>query len=117
PNLSASDNGIAGADLGTKQCAQCHDGAQGFMQGFSQWSSSAHPITSDSSQGSVAGNNTCRACHTGEGFIAVHVDKVPIPQKAAADYHDITCSTCHDPHYSEQPHQLRVAGDFVIPSG
>jgi hypothetical protein len=117
PNLTAIDKGIDGADLGTKQCAQCHDSTPEFMQGFHQWSNSSHPITADASQGSVTGNNTCRPCHTGEGFVAVHAKGTEIPQLPAEEYHSITCSACHDPHYSDQPHQLRVAGDFIIPAG
>lgn len=115
-NLSRSDKGIDGANLGTAQCAQCHDAANGRYQGHYQWNNSAHALTNQTT-GSVAGNNTCRACHTGEGFVAVHAKQTDIPQLRNEDYHATTCSTCHDPHYSDHPGQLRVAGDYAIPSG
>lgn len=115
-NLTRPDKGIDGANLGTNQCAQCHDSGNGRYQGFYEWSGSAHAETNQSSA-TVIANNTCRACHTGEGFVAVHVKGTTIPSLRNEDYHATTCSTCHDPHHSDHPAQLRVAGDFVIPSG
>lgn len=116
-NLTAADKGIDGADLDFEQCARCHDSASGYQQGFYQWNASSHPVTADLSGGHVAESDTCRTCHTGEGFVAVHGDGKPIPQLETEEYHGITCSACHDPHFSEEPHQLRASGDFTIPSG
>lgn len=120
-NLSAADNGIDGANLEPEQCARCHDSAHAdgsdLGQGFYQWSSSTHPITAELNEGHVAESDNCRTCHTGEGFIAVRVEKKPIPQLPTKEYHGVTCAVCHDPHGSDEPHQLRVSGDFTIPSG
>lgn len=116
-NLTSIDKGMDGKNLDTKQCARCHDSTRPEGAGFYQWSNSTHPVTAELSEGHVAESDTCRLCHTGEGFIAGRVDNKPIPQLPTEEYHGITCSVCHDPHYSNKPHQLRVSGDFTIPSG
>jgi nitrate/TMAO reductase-like tetraheme cytochrome c subunit len=107
--------GIAGVDLSPKQCAQCHDSATGFQQGFYQWSSSSHPVTADLSDGHVAETASCVKCHTGEGFVSVMVKGQPAA--AVHNANGITCSACHDPHNSENAHQLRLVGEFNLDSG
>ncbi len=113
--LGEEGKGIAGADLGYEQCAQCHDSATGFQQGFYQWSQSQHPITQEAGEGHVQDNATCLPCHTGEGFVQKMVNN-ETPALGQA-FHGITCAACHDPHYSENPHQLRLTGDMTFPSG
>lgn len=115
--LLEEDHGIAGVDLNLDQCAQCHDSASGFQQGFYQWGASSHPVTQEAAGGYVAGSDSCRVCHTGEGFVHGLVEGGDIPQKAPHEYVGITCSSCHDPHGSEYPHQLRLIGDTTLPSG
>ncbi|MCL5270037.1 MAG: hypothetical protein M1457_05690 [bacterium] len=114
-NLLAADHGIAGVNLDTKQCARCHDSASGFQQGFYQWNISSHPLTASLAEGSVKTNTSCIKCHTGEGFVSVTING--LPAQTAPDPHPITCSSCHDPHFSDYAHQLRVAGDFYMDSG
>ena len=115
-HLQDADHGIAGADLDTKQCAQCHDSVSGSQQGFWQWSASTHPLANKvTSDIATSSNGACAKCHTGEGFVSQRINgeaAAPI-----ANSHAITCSTCHDPHYSANPHQLRVVGDFTFDSG
>ena len=106
---------IAGANLDPRNCAQCHDSASGYQQGYYQWSGSAHPHAHEISGGRVARSGSCLKCHTGEGFVAVRARGEEA--QAVAEPHGITCATCHDPHYSEHAHQLRVAGAFTLDSG
>jgi predicted CXXCH cytochrome family protein len=113
--LKEDGRGIAGVNLDQKQCAQCHDSASGFQQGFYQWSASSHPITAEIDEGYVAQTASCLKCHTGEGFVDVQIDgKAPV---VIPDAHGVTCATCHDPHYTENPNQLRVTGDYTLPAG
>lgn len=113
-HLQDADHGIGGVNLGVEQCAQCHDSASGNQQGYYQWSSSTHPLANTVSS-SVPTNGTCAKCHTGEGFVSQQI-KGEAPA-AIAHSHGVTCSTCHDPHYSDNPHQLRVVGAFIFDSG
>jgi hypothetical protein len=114
-HLGDPDHQIAGVSLDTPQCAQCHDSASGFQQGFYQWSNSTHPLTASLAEGAVATNTSCVKCHTGEGFIEVRVKGKTAT--AHPDGHGITCAVCHDPHYSPNAHQLRLVGDFTLDSG
>lgn len=111
------DHGIGGVDLSPKQCAQCHDSLRPEGGGFYQYNTSTHPITAELAEGHVAERDSCRVCHTGEGFVYGVADGGPIPQLPTHDYTNVTCSTCHDPHGSEYEHGLRLAGEFTFPSG
>jgi len=114
-NIQESHHGIAGVNLNPEQCAQCHDSASGFQQGFYQWNLSSHPVTADASEGRVSTSTGCVKCHTGEGFVQVYVDgKAPTSHPNA---NGITCSTCHDPHNSDNEHQIRLAGAYKFDSG
>lgn len=114
-HLTEPGKRIAGVNLDTKQCAVCHDSTSGFQQGFYQWNTSSHPVTADASEGHVAETASCIKCHTGEGFVDVQV-KGNTP--TVIDHpNSVTCSTCHDPHDSNNAHQLRVAGTFTFDSG
>jgi len=104
-------HGIDGQNLGVEQCAQCHDSSSGHQQKVWQWSNSAHPAVEEH----MSTNTGCVKCHTGEGFVDVQVNGYPAV--IHHDAHGITCSSCHDPHYSKNPHQVRVSGDYTIPSG
>ncbi|NQU44277.1 hypothetical protein HQ520_13390, partial [bacterium] len=112
PHLSLEGRGIAGADLAVNACAQCHDSASGYQQKFYQWEASAH---TELVEGHASESASCAKCHTGEGFVAVRAKGEPA--QAYEDPHAITCATCHDPHYSDNAYQLRVAGDFTFDSG
>ena len=109
---SVGEKGVDGVNLKTEQCAQCHDSNTGYQQLFYQWENSGHgvPVTAH-----AIGNTSCSKCHTGEGFVNESVNgKTAVSE---ANPTGITCSACHDPHYSDNPHQLRVVGDTAIPSG
>lgn len=107
--LSSTDHGIAGVNLGVSQCAQCHDSSSGNQQIVWQWSQMSHSATPTHT------DSGCTKCHTGEGFVDQRVDALPAKTYTAP--HSITCSTCHDPHFSENEHQLRLAGDYTFDSG
>ncbi|MCB2153758.1 hypothetical protein KQI84_02635 [bacterium] len=114
-NIREDDSGIAGVDFGLGQCAQCHDSASGHQQGFYQWGTSAHMISAEAAGGHAGETGSCTACHTAEGFKNIQVDgDAPVDLHGALG---VTCTGCHDPHNSDNPHQLRLAGDFDLPSG
>ncbi|MCX7015112.1 MAG: multiheme c-type cytochrome [Candidatus Sumerlaeota bacterium] len=114
-SLQNPDHGISGVNLGFKQCAQCHDSLRPEGQQFYQWNTSSHPVTAEAAEGDVAKTASCLKCHTGEGFVDVQIEgKAPT---VIPDPNSVTCSTCHDPHFSEFDHQLRVAGDYTFDSG
>jgi hypothetical protein len=116
-NLPNANHGIAGADLDTRQCATCHDQPSrgGIDSRYVQWASSGHSQVHLIDDGAVARRTPCANCHTGEGFVNYRVKGIAnsIPEKS----HGATCSTCHDPHYSPNPSQLRLAGDFTFDTG
>lgn len=114
-SLGTVDNAIAGANLSPKQCSQCHDSGSGFQNKFYQWSASAHPLTPEAAEGHASQSASCVKCHTGEGFVDVQVNG--LEPTVIAVPHSVTCATCHDPHFSENAHQLRVVGDFTLDSG
>jgi hypothetical protein len=76
-----------------------------------QWNNSHHPHADEAGHGS-----SCYACHSGEGFIEVFVEGNP-PPASIEHPSPVTCSTCHDPHAVDNPHQLRIMGDTTLPSG
>ena len=113
--LTLEDRGIDGANLDPRACRQCHDSATGYQQKFYEWDSSTHPQANMIEDGHVAESASCVKCHTGEGFVDVQVNGLPATVKEHTN--GITCSACHDPHYSNKPSQLRVTGDFKLDSG
>ncbi len=111
-HLTDPDKGISGVNLGADQCLQCHSTGTGRQQIGWQWAGSAH-VNADKATPTVATTGSCLRCHTGEGFVQQTRGQAPT---AVADPHAVTCSTCHDPHFSGNPHQLRVAGPVTIDS-
>jgi predicted CXXCH cytochrome family protein len=69
-------------------------------------------------QSGTVGNTdpTCVGCHTAQGFLnqfdptANYVEKVATTaQITSANALPLVCATCHDPHGSDNDHQLRFA--------
>ena len=109
-NLRNESHGVAGVNFDVGQCARCHDSPTGFQQIVYQWESSAH------STAEGRGSSSCNKCHTSEGFVDVQVDGLT-PVAIPNPEHVMTCSGCHDPHNSDNEHQLRLVGEFNLPSG
>jgi predicted CXXCH cytochrome family protein len=82
-------------------CATCHTGAhEPFVD---QWRQSLHGIVEPAANNNAA----CAGCHSGQGALARFDTKVNYTEKASTTWEPITCSVCHDPHGSDNPHQLR----------
>ena len=88
---------------GTGNCGDCHTGTHHpFVE---EWRQSAHAIVDVEH----ASNPSCVGCHESRGAVAKWGVDADYAEKAdPTDYQAIaTCATCHDPHGSENPSQLR----------
>ena len=91
----AADTGVSNG------CATCHTGAhEPFVD---QWRQSLHGFVEPHADG----NASCIGCHSGQGALARFDNKVNYLEKNNTTWEPITCSVCHDPHGSDNPHQLR----------
>jgi len=100
----------------TNGCGECHTGIhEPFVQ---EWKGqNAGGLSHSIVQGGTVGNAdpTCVGCHTAQGALAQmgvtenYVEKVPTTGITAANALPIVCATCHDPHGSDNPHQLRFS--------
>lgn len=92
----------------TQGCGECHSGThQPFVE---EWAQSAHGNPNPYPQGRAS----CEGCHTGEGALeAFSVNTTYLEQSEVEDNTDnnlaITCSVCHNPHGSDNAHQLRFS--------
>lgn len=89
-------------------CGECHSGThQPFVE---EWSQSAHGNPS----AYPAGRSDCEACHTGEGALesfgvnTAYLEQADVEDNTANNL-AITCAVCHEPHGSENAHQLRFS--------
>jgi len=95
-------------------CAQCHD-ALGFDGKPYAYDSSAHPTLPLLFQTlPVLLKSDCGKCHSAEGFVRQIVEKSAKPPASNIEPHGVSCAACHDPHGSDNPHQLRTVGDKVV---
>ena len=88
---------------GTGTCGDCHTGAhQPFAE---EWKLSGHgKVTTRGS------NPECAGCHDGRGALARWGVTDNYQEKAdPTNYQAVTCAVCHNPHGSENPHQLRFS--------
>jgi predicted CXXCH cytochrome family protein len=93
-------------------CGKCHDSPQLGPQ-FAQWKNAKHSkvVWSNSFAQNNNGTNNlgnCIRCHDGQGY--VNFTKgigTNTNGKTVASHEMVSCATCHDPHGSSNPHQLR----------
>ena len=97
-------------------CGECHTGVhEPFVQ---EWKGvNAKGLSHSIVQSGTVGNTdpTCVGCHTAQGALAQldpsanYVEKVPVSGITNNNALPIVCATCHDPHGSDNAHQLRYS--------
>ncbi len=103
-----------GMSYGT--CAQCHASSPEHNTA-QEWEQSAHAdMTAEAFWYPIGENRAaCVRCHSGLGFIDWAAGVETGEQRT--DYQVITCAVCHDPHDAQNPNQLRVFDQVVLPDG
>jgi FlgD Ig-like domain/Doubled CXXCH motif (Paired_CXXCH_1)/Cytochrome c554 and c-prime len=95
-------------------CLQCHDAPKKHRLG-SYWSASAHAVFPD---GEHTANTSCFPCHSGSSFVKWLDNKSAPGWSVAADGdHNVSCTTCHDPHDASNPSQLRTVAFDSLRNG
>jgi predicted CXXCH cytochrome family protein len=91
------------ADTGlTTGCGTCHSGDHNPF--VAEWRRTRHGRVYSGAQG----NASCAACHDGRAFIRRFDPDAKFTEMASATFQPQTCATCHDPHGSENPADLRL---------
>jgi predicted CXXCH cytochrome family protein len=87
----------------TTGCGECHTGTHTpFAE---EWKKSGHSMTWEASHNST--DPYCQGCHTAQGFLSKWGVTNNYLEKTSTDMLPATCATCHDPHGSDNDHQLR----------
>jgi predicted CXXCH cytochrome family protein len=89
--------------------------AVNHLRNYNMWAASPH----SKALGLVAGNDRasadCYGCHSAEGFASkLQGKKVDLAKKAT--FNTLSCVACHDPHDSENSHQLVMAPEKLCVS-
>lgn len=98
----------------TNGCGECHTGIhEPFVQ---EWKgTNAKGLSHSIVQSGTVGNAdpTCVGCHTAQGALTQMGVTENYVEKTAtittANALPLVCATCHDPHGSDNPHQLRFS--------
>jgi len=100
----------------TNGCGECHNGVHNPF--VDEWKLTnegglSHSIVQSGTVGNA--DQTCVGCHTAQGALNKfgvtenYVEKVATNGLTAANALPIVCATCHDPHGSDNAHQLRFS--------
>ncbi|NLT67491.1 MAG: hypothetical protein GXX84_12890 [Acidobacteria bacterium] len=76
---------------------------EAHLRNYNMWAASRHAHALDRIATSKFAGAECYGCHTAEG-LAAKQQGVKLAGKET--FNTITCVACHDPHNSENPHQL-----------
>ncbi len=98
---------------GDGTCAECHSGAHHpFAE---EWAQSDHATFYQSAAQNISSG--CASCHEGRQALVAWGENTNFMEKAdPTAYQPITCSTCHDPHGSPNPAQLRFPTNSADPA-
>jgi predicted CXXCH cytochrome family protein len=88
---------------GVGDCAQCHDSLTHHPKA-QEWNNSGHAVMGSHTSAS------CSRCHTSQGF----ANFVAGEPAVSTPYEVVGCTTCHDPHGSTNPHQLRTGPSVTL---
>lgn len=87
----------------TNGCGECHSGTHNpFIE---EWRKSGHADTWAASHNST--NPYCQGCHTAQGALLRWGVNDNFVEKGDANKLPAVCAVCHNPHGSENEHQLR----------
>jgi predicted CXXCH cytochrome family protein len=106
---------------GTNVCARCHTGPE--QPNFEEWSDSAHARALETLRADPSSTDACLACHSTDYALAARrnasralrgLPPDPLPsiddgQAATDPVEPVGCGSCHSPHGSPFPVQLRAA--------
>ena len=106
-------------DFTVDNCAQCHNGTHHpFLE---NWSQSAHNFSTDGHQ---VTSGSCQGCHEGvaaaerledeSGLATYYGGGGTARDTTGAPLQPVICTTCHDPHNGENPHQVRTVADVHL---
>lgn len=85
------------------------------LRNYNMWAASPHSKALGLVAGSDRNPADCYGCHSAEGFTAKLQGKKVDPAKRAS-FTTLSCVACHDPHDSENPHQLVMAPEKLCAS-
>jgi predicted CXXCH cytochrome family protein len=99
--------------LAAVKCGECH-GGDPHTPIYNDWLKSMHAESKYTSSGTftlTATSSNCAGCHTAEGMIQWFQQTSVAPAIVVGDTSKtvgITCAGCHNPHGSQNEHQLRL---------
>jgi predicted CXXCH cytochrome family protein len=105
-------NATVRIDLSAEVCSACHQIAsfgtteRKYHPYYNEWVNSSHSRSLDVANGQVVTDPNCQSCHVSQVAI-VEVFESGTFTGPLDDPQPITCPTCHDPHGSSNPYQLR----------
>jgi predicted CXXCH cytochrome family protein len=98
-------------DVASSSCAACHTGAHhGFAD---EWAQSGHAVIVSPAVNST--NAECKNCHDGKTVLKAWGVSTNYVERDSAGYAAAVCAVCHNPHGSENEHQLRFPIDSPDP--
>jgi predicted CXXCH cytochrome family protein len=119
--MNASGGPASTVDFSAELCSNCHRIAEfggterKYHPYYNDWINSSHSRSLNVSEGQVVTNPECRGCHVSQVAI-VEVFEGGVFLGPLDDPQPITCQTCHDPHGSPNPYQLRAPIDELCAS-
>ncbi len=99
-------------DYSADVCSTCHriategNSARKYHPYYNEWINSSHSRSLDLAGGQVVTDPNCQTCHVSQVAI-VEIFEGGTFTGPLNDPQPITCPTCHDPHGSANPYQLR----------
>jgi predicted CXXCH cytochrome family protein len=89
-------------------CGQCHSGPP-HNPFFEDWSSGAHGEVLTSPAGNVTSTAGCPQCHEGKTAMKRFGGSDVFVENGDATLYPIGCTTCHNPHGSDNAKELRAS--------
>jgi predicted CXXCH cytochrome family protein len=111
--MNASGGASTRIDHSAEVCSRCHQtiatsgtSVKKYHPYYNEWINSSHSRSLDVAGGQVATDPNCQKCHVSQVAI-VETFEGGTFTGPVVDPQPITCPTCHDPHGSANPYQLR----------